>query len=196
MKIERPKPVQQMSENAKLVFKGKIFDVYQWEQEMYDGSKATFEKLKRPDTAVVFGVLDDGKILLTVQEQPGKSAYFAAAGGRIEEGEDPLEAAKREFQEETGYEAGEYVLWKAIHPVGKIDWVTYVFIAKGLNKASDISLDGGEKIKLNPVTFDEFLEISTRDNFSEKEIIPFLYKACMDPNEMTELKKLFDPKNV
>jgi ADP-ribose pyrophosphatase len=194
MKIERPKPVQQMSEDAKLVFKGKIFDVYQWEQEMYDGSKVTFEKLKRPDTAVVFGVLDDGKILLTVQEQPGKSPYYAAAGGRIEEGEDPLEAGKREFLEETGYEASEYVLWKALHPVGKIDWVTYVFIARGLKKVADISLDGGEKIKLLPVTFDEFLEISTKDNFSEKEIIPFLYRASMNEEEMKDLKKLFEPK--
>lgn len=49
MKIERPKSKQPIPENAKLVFKGKIFDTYQWEQEMYDGSRVTFEKIKRPD---------------------------------------------------------------------------------------------------------------------------------------------------
>ena len=31
---------------AKRVFKGVIFDVYQWEQEMFDGTKEIFEKLK------------------------------------------------------------------------------------------------------------------------------------------------------
>lgn len=33
MNIERPKSNQQMPEDAKLVFKGEVFDVYQWEQE-------------------------------------------------------------------------------------------------------------------------------------------------------------------
>ena len=67
-----------MPENAKCVFKGEIFDVYQWEQEMYDGTKATFEKLKRPDTVVVFPVLPDGQIILTEQEQPGKKLFVGS----------------------------------------------------------------------------------------------------------------------
>ena len=110
MKIERPKSKQPIPENAKLVFKGQIFDVYQWEQELFDGSRATFERLKRPDTAVVFGVLPDGKILLTEQEQPGKPPYIGATGGRIDKGEEPLAAAKRELLEESGYEASEFIL--------------------------------------------------------------------------------------
>lgn len=73
MKIERPKSLQPMPENAKRVFKGIIFDVYQWEQEMFDGGKETFEKLKRPNTVVVFPVFPDGRIMLTEQEQPGKA---------------------------------------------------------------------------------------------------------------------------
>ena len=32
---------------AKCVFRGKIFDVYQWPQRLYDGSTATFEMLRR-----------------------------------------------------------------------------------------------------------------------------------------------------
>ena len=46
MEIQRPKSKQPIPENAKRVFKGIIFDVYQWEQELYNGSKAVFEKLK------------------------------------------------------------------------------------------------------------------------------------------------------
>lgn len=95
MEIPRPKSKQPMPENAKRVFKGVVFDVYQWEQELYDGSKATFEKLKRPDTVVVFPVLPDGKILLTEQEQPGKDPFIGGLGGRMDEGEDMLETAKR-----------------------------------------------------------------------------------------------------
>ena len=39
--------------DARCVFKGVIFEVWQWEQKMFDGSMATFERIKRPDTVVI-----------------------------------------------------------------------------------------------------------------------------------------------
>lgn len=193
MKIERPQSKQKSPDHAKKVFTGKIFDIYQWEQSMYDGSTAIFEKLKRPDTVVVFPVLDNGNILLTEQEQPGKEPFIGACGGRMEDGEDVLEAAKREFLEETGYEAREYILWKAVHPASKIDWVVYFFIAKGCTKLKEQELDGGEKISIKSVTFDEFLQIGRNEKFMEKEIIPDLYEALLDSEKYEKLKQLFSP---
>jgi 8-oxo-dGTP pyrophosphatase MutT (NUDIX family) len=43
------------------------------------------------------GVLPDGRIILTEQEQPGKEPFIAACGGRVDEGEEILTAAKREL---------------------------------------------------------------------------------------------------
>jgi 8-oxo-dGTP pyrophosphatase MutT (NUDIX family) len=194
MKIERPKSKQPIPDNAKKVFEGVLFDVYQWEQELFDGTKTLFEKLKRPDTVVVFPVLDDGKILLTEQEQPGKEPFMGATGGRVDKGEDILHAAKRELLEESGYEASEFILWDAQHPTSKIDWVVYSFIAKGLKKVSDMNLDAGEKITLKPVSLDEFIDIAINKNFVEKEILPKLYEAKLHPEKKGELEKLFDPK--
>ena len=195
MKIERPKSKQPIPPNAKKVFHGKIFDVYQWEQKMFDGTKETFEKLKRPDTVVVFPILPDGKIILTEQEQPGKQPFIGATGGRVDEGEDILDAAKRELLEESGYEAKEFILWDSQHPTSKIDWVVYTFIAKGLKKVADLHLDAGEKIKLLPVTLDRLIDIATNGdkNFYEKEVIIKFYEARFDPKKMEEIKKLFKP---
>jgi len=58
MKIDRPTSKQPLPENAKLVFKGVVFDTYQWEIDGYDGSKKTFKKLKRPDTAMIIPVAE------------------------------------------------------------------------------------------------------------------------------------------
>ena len=195
MKIKRPQSKQPIPSHAKRVFKGVIFDVYQWEQEMYDGTRAIFEKLKRPDTVVVFPVLPDGKIILTEQEQPGKPPFIGATGGRVDEGEDILSAAKRELLEESGYEAKKFILWDARHPVGKIDWVVYTFVAKGLKKVGDLNLDGGEKIKLLPPTLDKLINMATDEKtfFAEQEIVLKFIEAKYSPDKKKELEKLFKP---
>ncbi len=193
MKILRPTSKQPIPKHAKKVFNGILFDVYQWKQEMFDGTKAIFEKLKRADTVVVFPVLDDGRILLTEQEQPGRKPFMGATGGGLEEGEDVLTAAKRELLEETGYEAKEFFLWDAQQPSSKIDWVVYTFIAKGLKKISKLNLDAGEKITFKPVTFDQLIEAGTDKNFSEKEIVTKLYEAKCDMQKKKELQELFKP---
>lgn len=193
MTIERPESRQHMPEDATLVFKGKMFDVFQWRQQMYDGSYQTFEKLKRPDTVVVFAILDDGSILLTKQEQPGKSLFIGAAGGRVDEGEEIEEAAARELLEETGYRAKELILWHSEQPVSKIDWAVYTFIAKGLEKVDEQRLDAGEKITLHPVTFDEFIDTALRNEFTEREIVKYVYEAKLDKQKMEKLRELFKP---
>lgn len=195
MEIKRPKSKQPIPDYAKKVFSGEIFDVYQWEQKLFDGTTAIFEKLKRPDTVVVFPVLPDGRIILTEQEQPGKETFIGATGGRVDEGEGILEAAKRELLEESGYEAEKFIFWEAQQPVSKIDWVVYTFVAKGLKKVSEISLDGGERIILKSVDFDEFLELADNRRFNEKSVALELLKARLDKKKGAKLKRLFDPNN-
>lgn len=195
MEIKRPQSAQPIPANAKRVFKGVIFDVYQWEQEMYDGTRAIFERLKRPDTVVVFPVLPDGRIILTEQEQPGKAPFIGATGGRVDEGEEILDAARRELLEESGYEAEKLVLWDAQQPVGKIDWAVFTFVAKGIKKVRNQLLDGGEKIKLITVTLDELIDlvVNKKKNFYEQEIVLKLCEAKFDPEKRKELEKLFRP---
>lgn len=194
MEIQRPKSKQPIPENAKRVFKGILFDVYQWEQDLYDGSRTIFEKLKRPDTVLIFPVLPDGKILLLEQEQPQKGMFVSTAGGRVDEGEDILTAAKRELLEETGYIGEEFILWDAQQPISKVEWAIYTFIAKGLKKIEEANPDAGEKIKPLPVSFDELIGMVISKNFSEREVIVKFIEAKYDPKKKEELRELFKPK--
>jgi len=182
-----------MPANAKRVFKGVIFDVYQWEVEGYDGSKKVFEKLKRPDTAMILPVTEDGKIMLALQEQPHKAPFIGALGGRLEEGEDILSAAKREFLEESGYEAREWVLFDAVQPISKIDWAVYTFIAKGLKKVAEPNLDGAEKIELKFMDFNEFVQMAVEDDKFGDEFKIKILEAKLDPVKRKELEALFKP---
>ena len=194
MEIRRPEPSQPIPHHAKRVFEGKIFDAYQWEQELYDGRRATFEVLRRPDTVAVFPVLEDGRIVLIEEHQPGVTLKaLTSPGGRVERGEEPEEAVRRELREETGYEADEVVLWQAFQPVIKIDWAVYVFVAKGLRQ-STLALDAGERISTRLVTFDELLELATDPSFKRNESVVQLLEARLDPAKEAELRKLFSPR--
>lgn len=152
-----PKNAHLIPENATLAFKGKIFDVYQWEQKLYDGSFATFEMLRRPDTAFVIAI-DDGQIVVLDEEQPdGVSRQNSMPAGRIEPAdESPLNGAKRELLEETGLEFEKWALFEVQQPVMKLEWFTYVYVAT--KKKSEVSpkLDPGEKISVKRISFDEF----------------------------------------
>jgi len=188
MEIKKPISDQLIPENAKKVFKGIIFDVYQWEQKDYDGKVKTFEKLKRPDTALIIPVTKEGKIIIAKQEQPGKSSFTGLVGGRLDEDEEPLEAAKRELLEETGYEAEDWLLFDAAQPVSKIDWAVYIFIAKGCKKVAEQNLDGAEKVEMLFVDFDEFLKLTLSDESRDEWLKIKLLEAKLDPAKMQKIK--------
>ena len=154
-------------DNATCVFRGEIFDVYQWPQEMFDGTTATFEMLKRPDTVTVFAVKDN-KLVILKQRQPNTGEFYGITGGRMDDGETELDAAKRECLEETGMR---FKNWKLIHvqqPVGKMEWFIYAFLATDLIDEVPQHLDNGEKISIELMTIDEVkniiddLDVNTR----------------------------------
>ncbi|MBU2103829.1 NUDIX hydrolase [Patescibacteria group bacterium] len=186
---KRPPSRQPLPEDAKCVFSGILFDVYQWEQELFDGSTTTFEKLKRQDSSVVIPVLDDGTLLLAEDEQPGRLPVLTFPGGQGEKGEDPEVLARRELLEETGYEAGELVLWKAIQPSSKTEWAIYIYIARNCKKVQEPELDPGERIILKPVTLDELIDLAEDPAFQNMEIVLDLVKARYDEKERKQLEK-------
>lgn len=179
---------------AKLVFKGVIFDVWQWEQKMFDGSTATFEKMSREDTVNVIPVVGD-KIMILDQRQPDwKKEKISMAGGHIDEGEKPLAAAKRELLEETGYASKNLVLWKEHNLSGKIVWTIYTYIARDCYFKQPPHPDAGEKIKTRLITFNEFLMLSEKPDFYEGELKLSLLRARFDKKYRDKLHSLLFKK--
>jgi ADP-ribose pyrophosphatase len=159
-------------EQARCVFKGVLFDVYQWEQTLFDGSTATFEMVKRPNTAVVIPVLPDGRVCYSRQEQPGKPPFMGLFGGRAEdEHEQPLVTAQRELLEEAGLEADDWQVWLTTQPASKTDWTVTYFIARNCRRVAAPRLDAGERIEVCTATAEEFIDTVVMDvAFQEREL--------------------------
>ncbi len=176
--------------NAKKVFKGIIFDVYQWRQKMFDGNFKTFEAIKRQDTVVILPTIKD-KIIAIQQQQPGTEWFFSTPSGRMDiPGEKPKTAALRELLEETGMVPKKMILWKIVKNRGKIQSNVYIYVARDCRQVTSQKLDSGEKIKIVPISYEEFLNFSKNPTQHIEESLVDLFKARLDRKYKKHLKKI------
>jgi len=148
MKKIIPQNAVLVPEQAQQVFHGQIFDVYQWPQALFDGSSHTFEMLKRPDTVVVIGIVEE-RILVIDDEQPHFGSRKSFPGGRVDTTDDSIEAAaRREIHEETGYSFKQWRLVQVIQPHNKLEWFVHLLLAWDVTAHDPPHLDPGEKISV------------------------------------------------
>jgi len=179
---------------AKQIFKGEIFDVYQWPQKMYDGSVATFEMIKRPDTVEIIATRDN-KVVVCRQKQPQHTSYYhSLLSGRMDKkGETPLQAAKRELLEESGLVSNDWKLFKVYMPVSKMEWNIYVYIAKDCTYTKKQNLDNGEKIMIREISFDNFFRLMVQDKFAVKQLATDIMRMKLE-GKLTQFKKMLFKK--
>ncbi|HMG46577.1 MAG TPA: NUDIX hydrolase [Allosphingosinicella sp.] len=176
---ERPVSRQPIPDHARVAYEGTLFDVVQWDQELFDGTVASFEKVKRPDTAYVIPVTAAGDLVIVEQTQSGSQTYYGLIGGRIEKDEAPEEAARRELLEEAGLRADGFELLDSFQFLPKIDWAIFVYVARGISAAENASPDAGEKIRTVTLSLGQFLNLLTEDRFGDLEIaLRFLRRSA------------------
>jgi 8-oxo-dGTP pyrophosphatase MutT (NUDIX family) len=165
MQKERLGPMKQ-------VYKGLIFNILQRDVFFRNGQKKLFEYCVRPDSVTVLPFDSKGRLLLIKEYRHGfkKNVWFLPAG-RIDKGESPFVAAKRELREETGF--GARILKKVYQksPSNTLIWNIHIYAAKDLFPAP---LDGDEDfpIKVVPMLFAKALKMAL-DGTIQNEFIAF-----------------------
>ncbi len=110
-----------------------------------------------PDWVNIIGITKDKKVLLIEQFRFGTDDIeLEIPGGVVEDGEDILLAAKREFEEETGYQSDD---WKLIGTVDANPAIMnnkcYTFLANNIIPSGQINFDPDEIIEQKMVPFSE-----------------------------------------
>ncbi len=176
--------------NAKRVFHGTVFDIYQWKQKMFDGKFKTFEIAKRIDTISVIATVGD-KIAILYQQQPGTGWYYTLPGGYADEpGETARNAALRELEEETGLVPKKLKLWRINDGHSRMTAKHYMFIAQDCKKTGMKKLDGGERIKVMMKNFDQFLKFSDIRTFHNDGLLIEMLRARINSKDKAALRKL------
>ena len=148
---------------SKQIFDGKVVKLFVDTVELPDGSEAIREIVRHPGAVCVIPVTKDMDVVTVKQYRYAfEQIMLEIPAGKLEPGENPLEAVKRELEEESG------VVAKKIEYLGEIFTTVAIF---------------DEKIHLYLATELEFKNAHPdEDEFLEVETIPLseLYNMVMD----------------
>jgi len=131
------------------VYKGRIFNFLTENLTLPNGRDTEMAFIRHPGSTAVVPLLDDNTVVMEVQYRHPVGEYLLEIpAGTLEPGESPLNCAKRELVEETGFRAQELIELGKIHMIPAYsDEEIHVFIAKGLTPAKQ-NLDPDEIIEV------------------------------------------------
>ncbi len=143
------------------VYSGKILTVQEDFVGLPDGNEARREVVRHNGACCVVAIDDDKNLLLVRQFRYAlnKQLLELPAGKLDVIGESPLDAAKRELLEETGFKANSWLDLGSIYPSpGYCDEVIYLYVATNLTKVGNLSLDEGEFLQVEKYSLDDISE--------------------------------------
>lgn len=130
-----------------IVYSGKVFNTIVDDVEYESGNRSIREVAEHPGGAVIFAIFPDNKVLLIKQHRyPINKFIYELPAGKSDTGEIPLDCAKRELEEETGYKANKWQKLTAIYTTpGFCNEQLHIYMAEDLYPAENgRNLEEGE----------------------------------------------------
>jgi ADP-ribose pyrophosphatase len=147
-------------EREREIYRGRVFRLVEKDLRLPNGRRTRFSIIEHPGAVAIVPVFDDGDVMLIRQFRPslGREIYEIPAG-TLEEGENPLQTARREIVEETGYRARRWSrLGEFYTAPGFCNERLHVYAARGLEPARAEG-DADEMIRPARVPFRRAIEM-------------------------------------
>ncbi len=160
------------------VYRGKLLHVRRDDVRLPDGKTAEREYIEHPGAVMIIPILDSGELVMERQYRyPLRRDMLELPAGKIDPGEPPLECAKRELLEETGYAASAWRFVTTIHPViGYSSERIEIFLAQGLTLRG-AKLDAGENLEVFKLPLATALEWVREGRITDAKTVAGLFWA-------------------
>jgi ADP-ribose pyrophosphatase len=142
-----------------VIFRGHVFNVDRLRVRLPDGAEAERDVVRHPGAVAIVALTEDGRICLVRQYRaPLGRVTVEIPAGKLQPGEDPLDCARRELQEETGMKAQKMAFLTTISTsAGFADELIHIYMATGLSLAES-SPDADEFINVDLVELPELID--------------------------------------
>ncbi|MBQ4618216.1 MAG: NUDIX hydrolase [Clostridia bacterium] len=154
----------------KIIFDGRIITVYHNKAMLPDGTTAMREIVAHPGGVCVAALTDDEELLFVRQyRSPYDEIVTELPAGKLERGEDPLEAGVRELSEETGATAESVVSLGKLYPTpGYCGEIIHLYLARGLS-FGDQHVDDDEFLDVLRIPLSEAVDMVMRGELPDSK---------------------------
>ncbi len=155
----------------KKIFEGKILGLSVYEG-LIEGRKVKREMIEHRGAAAMLAFDEKQKVILVKQHRFPHGYVLEIPAGTLEKQENLLKCANRELEEETGYRAKKMSPLITYYPsIGYNTEVIHCFVATGLKKISDLSLDDDEILSVVKMDLKKLLKMIKTGKIQDSKTI-------------------------
>ena len=161
------------------VYEGKIINVRRDKAELHNGNPCTREVVEHNGGVCVAALTGEKELIFVRQfRYPYMEVVLELPAGKLEKGEDPFEAGKRELEEETGTVAGKYYDLGKFYPTpGYCGEIIHLYAASDLT-ATQMNPDEDEFLEVEKIHIDKAVEMVINNEIRDGKTIALIMKVA------------------